>query len=126
MSALTIVLTVIQVLCGIALTVIVLFQSGKSAGLSGAIAGGAETFFGKEKGKAIDKKLSKITAIVAIVFVVITLVAFIIQDQTDYDKLYQELSSYYENLPAATTPADTTPAATTPAVTTPVDTTPAA
>ena len=120
------ILGIVLLVAALFLVVAVLMQSGKSRRLSGAIAGGAETFFGKEKGKAIDKKLSKITAIVAIVFVVITLVAFIIQDQTDYDKLYQELSSYYENLPAATTPADTTPAATTPAVTTPVDTTPAA
>ena len=120
------ILGIVLLVAALFLVVAVLMQSGKSRRLSGAIAGGAETFFGKEKGKAIDKKLSKITAIVAIVFVVITLVAFIIQDQTDYDKLYQELSSYYENLPATTTPADTTPAATTPAVTTPVDTTPAA
>jgi len=120
------ILGIVLLVAALFLIVAVLMQSGKSRRLSGAIAGGAETFFGKEKGKAIDKKLSKITAIVAIVFVVITLVAFIIQDQTDYDKLYQELSSYYENLPATTTPADTTPAATTPAVTTPVDTTPAA
>ena len=109
------ILGIVLLVAALFLVVAVLMQSGKSRRLSGAIAGGAETFFGKEKGKAIDKKLSKITAIVAIVFVVITLVAFIIQDQTDYDKLYQELSSYYENLPAATTPADTTPAATTPA-----------
>jgi preprotein translocase subunit SecG len=120
------ILGIVLLVAALFLVVAVLMQSGKSRRLSGAIAGGAETFFGKEKGKAIDKKLSKITAIVAIVFVVITLVAFIIQDQTDYDKLYQELSSYYENLPATTTPADTTPAETTPAVTTPVDTTPAA
>lgn len=120
------ILGIVLLVAALFLVVAVLMQSGKSRRLSGAIAGGAETFFGKEKGKAIDKKLSKITAIVAIVFVVITLVAFIVQDQTDYDKLYQELSSYYENLPATTTPADTTPAETTPAVTTPVDTTPAA
>ena len=120
------ILGIVLLVAALFLVVAVLMQSGKSRRLSGAIAGGAETFFGKEKGKAIDKKLSKITAIVAIVFVVVTLVAFIVQDQTDYDKLYAELSSYYENLPADTTPADTTPADTTPAATTPADTTPAA
>ena len=46
MSALTIALTVLQVLSGLAVTVVVLMQSGKSAGLSGAIAGGADTFSG--------------------------------------------------------------------------------
>ena len=73
MSALTIVLTVIQVICGIALTVIVLFQSGKSAGLSGAIAGGADTFLSKGKAKTLDAQLAKATKWVALVFVVLTL-----------------------------------------------------
>ena len=74
MSALTIVLTVIQVLTGIALTVIVLFQSGKSAGLSGAIAGGADTFLSKGKAKTLDAQLAKATKWVALAFVVLTLV----------------------------------------------------
>ena len=52
MSALTIVFTVLQVLSGLAVTAIVLMQSGKSAGLSGAISGGAETFL--SKGKALS------------------------------------------------------------------------
>ena len=73
MSALTIVLTVIQVLTGIALTAIVLFQSGKSAGLSGAIAGGADTFLSKGKAKSLDAKLAKATKWVALAFVVLTL-----------------------------------------------------
>ena len=74
MSALTIVLTVIQVLTGIALTVIVLFQSGKSAGLSGAIAGGDDTFLSKGKAKSLDAQLAKATKWVALAFVVLTLV----------------------------------------------------
>ena len=74
MSALTIVFTVLQVLCGIALVVIVLFQSGKSAGLSGAIAGGADTFLSKGKAKSLDAKLAKMTKWVALAFVVLTLV----------------------------------------------------
>lgn len=73
MSALTIVLTVIQVLTGVALTVIVLFQSGKSAGLSGAIAGGADTFLSKGKAKSLDAKLAKATKWVALAFVLLTL-----------------------------------------------------
>ena len=74
MSALTIVLTVIQVITGIALTVIVLFQSGKSAGLSGAIAGGADTFISKGKAQSLDAKLAKATKWVALAFVLLTLV----------------------------------------------------
>ena len=61
MSALTIVFTVLQVLSGLAVTAIVLMQSGKSAGLSGAISGGAETFLSKGKAKTLDAKLAKMT-----------------------------------------------------------------
>ncbi|WP_089608822.1 preprotein translocase subunit SecG [Dehalobacterium formicoaceticum] len=64
-------LMVIQVLVSLGLIATVLLQSGKSAGMSGAIAGGAETFFGKKKG--MDELLSKITAYLAIGFLVITL-----------------------------------------------------
>lgn len=116
------ILGIILLVAAIFLIIAVLMQSGKSRKLSGAIAGGAETFFGKEKGKAIDKKLAKLTAIVAIVFVVLTLVAFVIQDQTNYDALLD----FLEQQATATTPVATTPVETTPAVTTPVVTTPAA
>ncbi|MBO5110500.1 MAG: preprotein translocase subunit SecG [Clostridia bacterium] len=119
------ILGIVLLVAAIFLVVAVLMQNGKSRRLSGTIAGGAETFFGKEKGKAIDKKLSKITAIVAVVFVVFTLVAFLIQDQTDYDRLFNELSNIYSTTPAETTPVGTTPADTTPVDTTPADTTPA-
>ena len=54
MDVLTIVLTVIQVLCGLFLIAVVLLQSGKSAGLSGAIAGGADTFLSKNKARGVD------------------------------------------------------------------------
>lgn len=74
MSAVTIIFTILQVLSGLAVTVIVLMQSGKSAGLSGAIAGGAETFFSKGKAKTVDAKLAKSTKWFALVFVVFTLV----------------------------------------------------
>lgn len=48
-------------------------QHGKQQGLSGAIAGGAETFFGKNKGRTIDAMLKKFTAVVAILFVISSL-----------------------------------------------------
>ena len=53
MTTLELILTIIQLLSGLAVTVIVLMQSGKSAGLSGAIAGGAETFLSKTIWKTI-------------------------------------------------------------------------
>ena len=74
MSAITIILTIIQVLSGVAVTAIVLMQSGKSAGLSGAISGGAETFLSKGKAKTFDAKLAKATKWVGAVFIVLTLV----------------------------------------------------
>ena len=74
MSAITIVFAVLQLISGLALTVIVLMQSGKSAGLSGAISGGAETFLSKGKAKTLDAKLAKATKWFALAFVVLTLV----------------------------------------------------
>jgi preprotein translocase subunit SecG len=58
--------TIIHVLFCFFLIAVVLLQSGRSAGLSGTIAGGAETFFGKKKG--LDELLGKMTTAVAILF----------------------------------------------------------
>ena len=74
MTALHIILTILQLLSGLAVTVIVLMQSGKSAGLSGAISGGAETFLSKGKAKTWDEKLAKATKWFALAFVVLTLI----------------------------------------------------
>ena len=74
MSTLKLILTIIQLISGLAVTVVVLMQSGKSAGLSGAIAGGAETFMSKGKAKSLDAKLAKATKWFALAFVLLTLV----------------------------------------------------
>lgn len=74
-----IIVGIILLVAAIFLTVAILMQEGKSARLSGAIAGGADTFFGKTKGHAISKKLSTITTIVAICFTVVVLVLYILQ-----------------------------------------------
>ena len=74
MSTVTIIFTILQFISGLDVTVIVLIQSGKSAGLSGDISGGAETFFSKGKAKTLDAKLAKMTKWFALVFVVLTLV----------------------------------------------------
>ena len=78
MSTLQIILAVFQLLSGLAVTVIVLMQSGKSAGLSGAISGGADNFLSKGKAKTWDAKLAKLTTIFALVFVVLTFILNII------------------------------------------------
>jgi len=74
---------IILIIAALFLVVAVLMQHGKSHNLSGTIAGGAETFFGKTKGSTLDKKLSKLTTIVAIIFCVLVLVSYLIQDTTD-------------------------------------------
>lgn len=71
-------ITVLQVILSLALIAVVMLQSGKSAGLSGAIAGGADTFLSKNKAKSLDAKLAKMTKWVAITFIVLTLALSII------------------------------------------------
>jgi len=73
-----IIVNILHIIFAISIIVIVLLQSGKSAGLSGSIAGGAETFFGKNKGRTIDALLSKYTAFAAIAFLVTSLVLFLL------------------------------------------------
>lgn len=64
-------LTVLQVISALGVISTVLLQSGKSAGLSGSIAGGAEQLFGKKKG--LDELFSRLTAIMAMLFLVLSL-----------------------------------------------------
>ena len=73
-----ILLGAILVVTSIALVAIVLMQEGRSDGLSGAIAGGAETFFGKNKGRTMEEKLVKITKVLAVIFFVLSLVATLV------------------------------------------------
>lgn len=62
----------------LAIVVLVLFQSGKDKNLSGTIAGGAETFFGKSKTADNSKTLSVITTVVVSVFAVVAFAAFFV------------------------------------------------
>ena len=62
----------------VALTIMVLFQSSKDGRLSGTIAGGAETFFGKNKGSSLDKILSKLTIVVSVLLVLITIALVVV------------------------------------------------
>lgn len=71
-------LGILLIVLSVALTVMVLFQSAKDTRLSGTIAGGAETFFGKSKGSSIDKLLSKLTIVVSILVVVLTVAMVIV------------------------------------------------
>lgn len=86
MGTLNIVFGIILLVAAVFLVVSVLMQSGKSHNLSGSIAGGAETFFGKTKGKTIDKVLSKVTSVVAIIFVLLVIVVYVIQPSATDDQ----------------------------------------
>ena len=66
--------TILQLLAALILIAIVLFQSGKSQGLSGTIGGIADSYMAKSKAKSIDAKLAKATKWVGAIFVVLTLV----------------------------------------------------
>jgi len=74
MEILKTVLLVVQIIVCLGLIASVLMQQGNSYGLSGGIAGGAETFFGKNKGRTLDGILKTFTKILAVLFVVLSLV----------------------------------------------------
>ena len=70
--------TILQLLAAVILIAIVLFQSGKSQGLSGAIGGVADSFLAKNKAKTIDAKLARATKWFGAVFLVLTLILLIL------------------------------------------------
>ena len=82
MTALSIILNIVLILISIVLIAVVLMQQGQRQGL-GAIAGGAETFFGKGKAKGLDAKLAKITKIAAIAFIVLAIACTIVVSHID-------------------------------------------
>ena len=113
------VIGILLMIAGLFLVVAVLMQGSKENKLSSSIAGGAaETFFGKNKAKTIDKKLNTITIIVVVCFMVLVVVAYVLQSgraKADYgvgDLDYEQ---------EVTTTAETTTTAVT--TTTPVTTT---
>ncbi len=77
MQVFEIVLAVVDILVCIGLVMLVIFQEGNSKGL-GAIGGGAETFFGKSKGRSIDALLKKLTTVVAVVFAILTVTLYLL------------------------------------------------
>ncbi|WP_024833577.1 preprotein translocase subunit SecG [Ruminiclostridium josui] len=75
------IVNILHIIFAISIIIIVLLQSGKQAGLSGSIAGGAETFFGKNKGRTIDALLGKYTAFAAIAFLVTSIALYLLIDK---------------------------------------------
>ncbi|MBO4888126.1 MAG: preprotein translocase subunit SecG [Firmicutes bacterium] len=78
MKALAIVLSIILLLICLVMSAVVLLQEGKSAGLSGAISGAAETYFGKNKARTLEGKLERLTKILAAGYLVLALVLYFI------------------------------------------------
>ena len=78
MGPIEIVFGILLLVMAVFLVIAVLLQSGKDKNLSGSIAGGAETFFGKTKGSTWDKILSKLTTVMAIVFIVVVIAMYIV------------------------------------------------
>ena len=74
MEVLRIILIVLEVIASVALIAIVLFQSGKESGLSGAIAGNSDSYMSKSKNGGLDKKLASATKWVALAWIVLTLI----------------------------------------------------
>ena len=72
MEVLKLIVTIIQLILGVALILVVLFQSGKSSGLSGAIGGGNDSYSFKAKSKTWESKLARWTKWIALAFVLLT------------------------------------------------------
>ena len=98
MNIAMLVIGIILLVFAVFLIAAVLMQQGKSHNLSGTIAGGAETFFGKTKGQSINKKLSVLTTVVAIVFVVLVCTVYIMQPNTEAQGEINSFSDMWEVL----------------------------
>lgn len=78
---LKIIVLVIHILVSLFMMVVILLQQGKSAGISGVIAGGAETFFGKNRARTMEGTLERLTTISAVVFIITSLVLTILMSR---------------------------------------------
>lgn len=74
MEALRVIVTILYIMICIALVVVVLMQEGKTMGLSGAISGVADTYWGKNKGRSMEGALAKSTKILAALFMILSVV----------------------------------------------------
>ena len=119
---------IVLIVAAIFLVVAVLLQSGKEKGMSGAIGGtsSSDTYYGKNKANSRDYILNKLTTVVAIVFAVLVIISFGIQDDGLIKTSYQDfLNGMKEPTTSETTTGETTTSGetTTPDTTTSADTT---
>ena len=78
MEVVTIILTVLEVIASVALIAVVLLQSGKEAGLSGALAGNNDSYMNKSKMGGLEKMLAKATKWIALAWILLTLILSLI------------------------------------------------
>lgn len=78
MEVVKIILTVLEVIASLGLIVVVLLQSGKEAGLSGALAGNNDSYMNKSKMGGLDKMLAKATKWIALAWILLTLILCLI------------------------------------------------
>ena len=109
MAALKVVLTVVHLIIAFGLMATVLFQSSKSQGLSGSIAGGAETFFGKNKGKTMDGVLAKLTVVLAILFVITSVSLSLLAKKVSVEATPETPELITEETPVEETPVEEAP-----------------
>jgi len=107
MTTLKVVLTVLHLIIAFGLMAVVLFQSSKSEGLSGSIAGGAETFFGKNKGKTMDGVLAKFTVVLAILFVITSVSLSVLSKKSEENDTADDTTSQVQEDTSSDTNADT-------------------
>ena len=98
MNIAMLVIGIILLVFALFLIVAVLMQQGKAHNLSGAIAGGAETFFGKSKAQTMNKKLSVLTTVVAIVFALLVCAVYVMQPNSESQGQINSFSDMWEVL----------------------------
>ncbi len=118
MNTVELIIGIVILAMAVFLTVSILLQSSKDSRLSGTISGGAETFFGKQKGRTLDSVLNKITIVVTAVFIVAVIAMSIIQgdmkesnnslantgDISDISDVSDLINQNEENTPAENVP----------------------
>ena len=105
MEVLSIIMGILLILLAAAIVLAVLMQSSKNARQSGVVSGSAEAFFGKSKGKAIDRKLNKITLVLVVAFALLVLAIYVLQPEK---ALPQYPDDYLDQAATQTTTVATT------------------
>ena len=84
MSVIRVILTVIYILLGVAISIVILMQEGKSNGLGSAIGGMADSYWSKNKGRSMEGALEHFTRYGAIIFMLITLILNVLLERMGY------------------------------------------